>query len=207
MNEKDIKLLLEKIRTKKITVDQGIKKLRHLPFEDIGFARIDHHRVLRQGFPEVLFGQGKTPKQIFDIVKRMLPLKHNILITRTEEAVYRKIKNLDKRAKFYQDSGTIILLRDQIIRGNGTILIISAGTSDIPVAEEAMVTAHAMGNPVETSVQVDRQYTFLALTRSRSVLGYPSKLCEADDPPRALVPYQSFCKSHCIHPLKLGSYV
>ena len=66
MNEKDIKLLLEKIRTKKITVDQGIKKLRHLPFEDIGFARIDHHRVLRQGFPEVLFGQGKTPKQIFN---------------------------------------------------------------------------------------------------------------------------------------------
>ena len=154
MNEKDIKLLLEKIRTKKITVDQGIKKLRHLPFEDIGFARIDLHRVLRQGFPEVLFGQGKTPKQIFDIVKRMLPLKHNILITRTEEAVYRKIKNLDKRAKFYQDSGTIILLRDQIIRGNGTILIISAGTSDIPVAEEAMVTAQAMGNQVETLFDV-----------------------------------------------------
>ena len=154
MNEKDIKLLLEKIRTKKITVDQGIKKLRHLPFEDIGFARIDHHRVLRQGFPEVLFGQGKTPKQIFDIVKRMLPLKHNILITRTEEAVYRKIKNLDKRAKFYQDSGTIILLRDQIIRGTGTILIISAGTSDIPVAEEAMVTAQAMGNQVETLFDV-----------------------------------------------------
>ena len=154
MNEKDIKLLLEKIRTKKITVDQGIKKLRHLPFEDIGFARIDHHRVLRQGFPEVLFGQGKTPKQIFDIVKRMLPLKHNILITRTEEAVYRKIKNLDKRAKFYQDSGTIILLRDQIIRGNGTILIITAGTSDIPVAEGAMVTAQAMGNQVETLFDV-----------------------------------------------------
>ena len=102
MNEKDIKLLLENIRTKKLTVDQGLRKLRHLPFEDIGFARIDHHRVLRQGFPEVLFGQGKTPKQIFNIVKRMLPLKHNILITRTEESVYRKIKNLDKRVKFYQ---------------------------------------------------------------------------------------------------------
>ena len=144
MNEKDIKLLLENIRTKKLTVDQGLRKLRHLPFEDIGFARIDHHRVLRQGFPEVLFGQGKTPKQILNIVKRMLPLKHNILITRTEESVYRKIKNLDKRAKFYQDSRTIVLLRDQIIRGNGTILIISAGTSDIPIAEEAMVTAQAM---------------------------------------------------------------
>ena len=102
----------------------------------------------------MLFGQGKTPKQIFDIVKRMLPLKHNILITRTEEAVYRKIKNLDKRAKFYQDSGTIILLRDQIIRGNGTILIISAGTSDIPVAEEAMVTAQAKGNQDETLFDV-----------------------------------------------------
>ena len=154
MNEKDIKLLLENIRTKKLTVDQGLRKLRHLPFEDIGFARIDHHRVLRQGFPEVLFGQGKTPKQILNIVKRMLPLKHNILITRTEESVYRKIKNLDKRAKFYQDSRTIVLLRDQIIRGNGTILIVSAGTSDIPVAEEAMVTAQAMGNQVETLFDV-----------------------------------------------------
>jgi len=154
MNEKDIKLLLENIRTKKLTVDQGLRKLRHLPFEDIGFARIDHHRVLRQGFPEVLFGQGKTPKQILNIVKRMLPLKHNILITRTEESVYRKIKNLDKRAKFYQDSRTIVLLRDQIIRGNGTILIVSAGTSDIPIAEEAMVTAQAMGNQVETLFDV-----------------------------------------------------
>ena len=154
MNEKDIKLLLENIRTKKLTVDQGLRKLRHLPFEDIGFARIDHHRVLRQGFPEVLFGQGKTPKQILNIVKRMLPLKHNILITRTEESVYRKIKNLDKRVKFYQDSRTIVLLRDQIIRGNGTILIISAGTSDIPIAEEAMVTAQAMGNQVETLFDV-----------------------------------------------------
>lgn len=154
MNEKDIRLLLEKIKTKKLTVDQGLKKLRHFPFEDIGFAKIDHHRVLRQGFPEVIFGQGKTPKQIFNIVKRMLPLKHNILITRTQESVYRKIKDLDKRAKFYQDSGTIVFLRDKVIRGNGTILIISAGTSDIPIAEESMVTAQAMGNRVETLFDV-----------------------------------------------------
>lgn len=154
MDEKGLRNLLEEIRGGKLSIEQGLERLRHLPFEDLGFARIDHHRALRQGFAEVVFGRGKTAEQIEAIVKRMLPRKHNILVTRTEEKVFRRVRALSAKARFHQESGIVVILQDEEIRGKGTILVVSAGTADIPVAQEAVVTAQAMGNRVETLYDV-----------------------------------------------------
>ena len=154
MDEKGLRYLLEEIRGGELSVDQGLERLRHLPFEDLGFARIDHHRALRQGFAEVVFGRGKTADQIEAIVKRMLPRKHNILVTRTREEIFRRVRALSSKARFHQESGTVVILQDEEIRGKGTILVVSAGTADIPVAQEAVVTAQAMGNRVETLYDV-----------------------------------------------------
>lgn len=154
MDEKVLRNLLEEIRGGRLSVDQGLERLRHLPFEDLGFARIDHHRALRQGFAEVVFGRGKTADQVEVIVKRMLPRKHNILVTRTGEEVFRRVRALSPKACFHPESGTVAILQDEEIRGKGTILVVSAGTADIPVAQEAVVTAQAMGNLVETLYDV-----------------------------------------------------
>lgn len=154
MDERALRNLLEEIKGGELSVDQGLERLRHLPFEDLGFAKIDHHRALRQGFAEVVFGRGKTADQIETIVKRMLPRKHNILVTRSQEEVFRRIQALSSKARFHQESGTIVILQDEEIRGKGTILVVSAGTADIPVAQEAVVTAQAMGNQVETLYDV-----------------------------------------------------
>ena len=146
MVEKDLRKLLTEIKDGTLSVSEGLESLRHLPFEDLGFAKIDHHRALRQGCPEVVFGRGKTVNQIAAIVERMLPQKHNILITRSEEPVFQRIKEMSSSARFYEESGTILILRDKEVWGKGTILVVSAGTADIPVAQEAVVTAQAMGN-------------------------------------------------------------
>jgi pyridinium-3,5-biscarboxylic acid mononucleotide synthase len=138
----------------KKSVDIALEKLRHLPFEDMGFARIDHHRAIRQGFPEVIFGRGKTKGQILAIVKRMLAQQHNVLVTRTDEQVYRLVRKLSRKAQFHPLSGTIVIQKDATNYGKGTILVVCAGTADIPVAEEARVTAEVMGNNVETLFDV-----------------------------------------------------
>ena len=151
MNERDIRVLLEAVGAKKLAIEEGIERLRRLPFEDAGFAKIDHHRALRQGYPEVIFARGKTPQQIVEIARRMLrhSASHNILITRADRRIYQAVKKLSRAAKFHPLSGAIVIARDRVVRGRGLILVVSAGTSDIPVAEEAAVTAQAMGNRVE----------------------------------------------------------
>ncbi|MEW5979137.1 MAG: nickel pincer cofactor biosynthesis protein LarB [Acidobacteriota bacterium] len=154
MTETEIRQLLAAVKTGKKSIDQAIERLKHLPFENMGFARIDHHRAMRQGFPEVIFGRGKTADQICGIVTRMLKNQHNILITRTDAAVFRKVKKLTRAARFFADSGCIVVLRDRQQRGKGQILVACAGTADIPVAEEAVVTAEVMGNQVETLFDV-----------------------------------------------------
>ena len=154
MTENDIRQILRDVQNGTYSVDDGVSRLKHLPFEDIGFARIDHHRALRQGFPEVIFGRGKTVAQIKAIAKRMLVNKQNLLITRTDQTVFREIKKMDSKAKFYPDPGTILVQRDKTEYGKGKILVACAGTADIPVAKEAQVTAEAMGNQVECLVDV-----------------------------------------------------
>ena len=149
MDEKAMRELLRAVRAGRLTESAAIERLRHLPFEDLGFAKVDHHRALRQGFAEVVFGRGKTPQQVAEIVGSMLARKdsrHNILVTRADRRIHAALKRLARGAKFHPLSGAIVIERDRTVRGKGTILVVSAGTSDIPVAEEALVAARALGN-------------------------------------------------------------
>lgn len=154
MTEAEIRRILTAVQSGNATIEQALEKLKHLPFEDLGFARIDHHRSLRQGFPEVIFGRGKTVRQITAIVRKMLANNHNILVTRTDEKAYRQVRRMTVAARFHADSGAIVVLRDKTLHGKGEILVVSAGTADIPVAEEASLTAQVMGNAVTTLYDV-----------------------------------------------------
>ena len=157
MQERDIRLLLERLQAGRVSVDGAVERMRHMPYEDLGFAKIDHHRPLRQGFAEVIFGSGKTPQQVAAIVKRMLQPKnstHNVLITRADKSVYSAVRRANSKVKFHPLSGVITIKRNRVVNGKGTILVVSAGTSDIPVAEEATVTAEIMGNRVESVYDV-----------------------------------------------------
>ncbi len=157
MNESDIRKLLEQVAEGKLTAGKGVERLKHLPFEDLGFAKIDHHRALRQGYAEVIFGRGKTPTQVAQIVRGMLRVKaarHNILVTRADQRILAAVRRASRSAKFYPLSGAILIRRNTTLSGKGTILVVSAGTSDIPVAEEALVTAEAMGNRTEALYDV-----------------------------------------------------
>ena len=156
MNQSELLKILESVRTGKLSPSAAIDRLKHLPFEDIGFAKVDHHRTLRQGFSEVVFAKGKTPQQVAEIVRAMLQKKdsrHNILVTRADTKVFAAVKkansNTASAAKFHPLSGVITIERNGEITGKGLILVVSAGTSDIPVAEEALLTARMMGNRVD----------------------------------------------------------
>jgi NCAIR mutase (PurE)-related protein len=152
MTESEIRKLLESVSQGKFGVGEAVAKLKHLPFEDIDFAKVDHHRALRQGYAEVLFGKGKTPAQVAEIVRTMTrhrDSRHNILITRADPKMYAAVKRVQRDAKFHELSGVITVERSKEITGKGTILVVSAGTSDIPVAEEALLTARMMGNRAE----------------------------------------------------------
>ena len=142
--------LLEKVRERRITVAAATAKLRHMPFEDLGFAKIDHHRALRQGFPEVIMGLGKESEDIAAIVRAMRRRKSNILVTRVEPEKMAKLNRLRTGLKFHPAARAATWTCKPVkISGRGTILVVCAGTSDIPIAEEAVVTAMMMGNHVE----------------------------------------------------------
>jgi len=151
MNPERLKDLLNQVKNGRVSVEQAVKKMKHLPFEDIDFARIDHHRSLRKGFPEVIFGEGKTADQIVEIIARMKKNKENILVTRLEDKKAEAVRKKFPEAVYHPLSRILICLDKTIKKEKtrGTVLVISAGTSDIPVAEEAFLTAKIMGNPVE----------------------------------------------------------
>ncbi len=154
MTEKRIRDLLRQVRQGKVDVEAAVERLRHLPFEDLGFAKVDHHRALRQGMPEVILGSGKTPEQVVAIGRELLKRSQNLLITRASRETYRAVKKLARRAEFFPLSGAIRVWGDRTLLGKGTIAVVCAGTSDIPVAEEAQVTAEVMGNRVDTLYDV-----------------------------------------------------
>src|ERR1700735_657171 len=192
MNERDVRQLYEAVRSGEASVEHAVERLRHLPFEDLGFAKIDHHRSLRQGYPEVIFARGKTTKQVVEIVRGMLraSASHNILITRSNAETFSEVKRLVNvegrkgavktrvavaagakaerekngagtakgaaapKVEFHELSGAITIERSKEIGGKGLILVVTAGTSDIPVAEEALVTAQMMGNQAEAIYDV-----------------------------------------------------
>jgi NCAIR mutase (PurE)-related protein len=156
MDKQDIQGLLERVRAGRLSVARAVEQLRHMPYEDLGFAKIDHHRGLRQGFAEVVYAQGKTPRQVATIARGMLRPREtqNVLITRADARVFRAVRRISRMAEFHPLSGTISIRRNREIFGKGTILVVAAGTSDIPVAEEAAVTAETLGNRVETVYDV-----------------------------------------------------
>jgi pyridinium-3,5-biscarboxylic acid mononucleotide synthase len=149
MNAEKLKKLFTQVQKKRISPDDAVERLRHLPFEDLGFAKLDHHRALRQGMPEVIFAQGKAPRQVADIFTRLAAHDGNVLATRATEEQYAAVATAVPRAEYRPLARAIVLKRDRKKRGKGVIVVVSAGTSDIPVAEEAVVTAELMGNEVQ----------------------------------------------------------
>ncbi len=149
MEREKIKKLLENVKTGKIEIDEALRTLKSFPYEDLGFAKIDTHRDLRKGFPEVILCKGKTIEQITKIVKRLSSKDQFIMATKADKAVYRAIRDVRKDAVYYETAGIVLTGQRKKKRNKRTILVVSAGTSDLPVAEEAAVTAEAMGNTVE----------------------------------------------------------
>jgi pyridinium-3,5-biscarboxylic acid mononucleotide synthase len=129
--------------------EQLTSRLRTLPFEDLGYARVDHHRALRQGFPEVILGLGKTPAQIAGVAERIVARGQSLLVTRATPAAYEAVRAVAPGAEFHEIARVITLRQQDIRPGAGTILVAAAGTSDLPVAEEAAITAEVMGNTVD----------------------------------------------------------
>ena len=155
MDIRKLEDLLKKVKSGKITLDKALAELKSLPFEDLGFTRIDHHRSLRKGFPEVIWGEGKTSGQILSIIKQLKRKGQNILITRLEEKKAKAIRKVFPKSQYYPISKVLTHLTHSVkSEGKGTILVITAGTTDIPVAEEALVTARFMGNRVEAIYDV-----------------------------------------------------
>ncbi|MGD9345253.1 MAG: nickel pincer cofactor biosynthesis protein LarB [Candidatus Aminicenantes bacterium] len=148
MNEQLEKLLIQ-VQKGEITPKDALKILKDLPYEDLGFAKIDHHRELRRGFPEVIFGEGKTDAQILKIAKAIVKKGSNLLITRVGPKVHKKIKQQLPKAHYNSLAKTIYLKQSSPPAGKGRIVIITAGTSDIPVAEEAAVTCEILGNDID----------------------------------------------------------
>src|SRR5580692_9233687 len=145
MNQQELLKILELVKLGLFSPEKAAERLKHLPFEDLGFAKVDHHRALRQGFAEVVFGKGKTPQQVAEIVKSMLrrnDSRQNILVTRADAKIFAAVKKANgktaRAAKFHALSGVITIERSAELTGKGTIMVVSAGTSDIPVAEEAL---------------------------------------------------------------------
>jgi pyridinium-3,5-biscarboxylic acid mononucleotide synthase len=149
VNADSIRKLFDQVRSGKLTPDDAVERLRHLPFEDLGFAKVDHHRALRAGMPEVIFGERKTPAQVSQIFARLAKHGGNVLATRTNEKQFAAVKKKVRTAEYRELARAIVLQGDSKKYGKGTIAVVSAGTSDIPVAEEAIVTTELMGNEVQ----------------------------------------------------------
>jgi len=151
MDASILEQLLEEVRAGRLEVAEALERLRHLPYEDLGFARVDHHRALRQGFPEVVFAAGKGTDQLKGILAALAARVHHILMTRLAPEQAEALVADFPEARYHPVSQVLTLSREEVPdRGRGAVVVISAGTTDIPVAEEAALTAQIMGNRVET---------------------------------------------------------
>lgn len=148
MKIEDIENVLRALSAGSLSEREAAEQIRNLGFEDIGFARVDHARAGRQGFPEVIFGQGKTRQQIVGIFEKLIARSPNVLITRTDADTFGEIRNIVTDAEWHESAKLIRVIRDRTELGIGEIAVVTAGTSDIPVAEEAALTAETMGNRV-----------------------------------------------------------
>jgi hypothetical protein len=149
MTHEKILRLLESVRAGKATVEEAYEKLKDIPFEDLSHTKIDHHRVVRKGLQEVIFGEGKSITQITDIIRAMQDKGLDVLVTRVSKEVGSELKNLFSTGTYNGDGRCFSIQEDHSIRGKGSVLIVSAGTSDVPVAEEAYVASMFFGNKTE----------------------------------------------------------
>jgi pyridinium-3,5-biscarboxylic acid mononucleotide synthase len=153
MTPDDIRALLEQVARGDLAIEAATAELtgrfRAHPIEDLGFARIDHHRAARQGFPEVILGLGKSPAQVAAIAERIVARGHSLLVTRADGPMFDAVRTAVPGASYQEVARTITLKGNDVTPGHGTVLVAAAGTSDLPVAEEASVTAEAMGNTVD----------------------------------------------------------
>jgi NCAIR mutase (PurE)-related protein len=153
MNASQVHVLLQQVRSGAVEPDEAgrqlLAALRNRPFEDLGFARVDHHRAIRQGFPEVVLGLGKTPAQIATIAAEIAGRGSTLLITRANRDAFEAVALVLPEATYYANAGIVALRQDDVTPGKGSILVVAAGTSDLPVAEEAACTAELMGNEVQ----------------------------------------------------------
>ncbi len=148
MNQEQVRELFEKVRVGEVTPEAATERLKHLPFEDLDFAKVDHHRALRHGMPEVIFGQGKTPEQIAAIAERLAERGQNVLATRVSPEGAAAVIARMPEAEYHPLSRVLIVRRETKMLGKGKILVMCAGTADLPVAEEARLVAETMGNEV-----------------------------------------------------------
>jgi len=172
MDQKQLRDLLEGVRAGDIEIGAALDRMRHLPFEDLGYAKLDHHRALRHGITEVIFGKGKTADQVAGIAARLLEKSRNLLITRATESIASGLKANYPEVEYFPLSGAVRIWRDRTIHGKGNLAVVCAGTSDIPVAEEAQVTAEIMGNEVESIYDV-------GVAGIHRLIASSERLCEA----------------------------
>jgi len=149
-----MKKILQDYKDGKIELSEVLEKIKMLPYEDLEFAKVDTHRLLRKGFPETVFCPGKTISQIIRIIETMSKHNHSILATKADSKVFSAVKQVYPDAEYNEQAKTIVVKKERLKHKKGKILIITAGTSDIPIAEEAVVTAELMGNNVETAYDV-----------------------------------------------------
>ena len=154
MEKRELKTLLAKVRSNEIEIEQAVKELEQLPFEDLGYAKLDHHRALRSGFPEVIYCPGKTIEHTAEIFFKLANKSNRVLATRATQEKYLAIKQKVPTVRYNKLAKTISYEKNIINTGLGKILVISAGTADLPVAEEAVETAKIMGNKVECLYEV-----------------------------------------------------
>ena len=154
MDSDGLKALLEQVKSGDLPVDRALDTLKDLPYADLGYAMVDHHRALRSGHPETIFSQGKTVAQIVGIARRLLEKDANIMATRAERPVYDALRTICDRVEYHETARIVVMNRMPVTPTRTTILVMCAGTSDIPVAEEAAVTAETMGNRVERLTDV-----------------------------------------------------
>ncbi len=148
MDQEQLRSLFEQVRSGSIEIEAAMSRMRHMPFEDLGFAKVDHHRALRHGMPEVIFAQGKTAPQVVAIARAIVERAPNVLITRADPACADLVREEIDCAEYFPLSRVIRVWRERGVRGKGTVAVVCAGTSDMPVAEEARLTAQTMGNEV-----------------------------------------------------------
>ena len=149
MTENSIQALLRDVKSGKVEIESAVEQLKQLPFEDLEYAKVDHHRGIRTGVPEVIFCPGKTVEQIRGIILSLMAKGVNIMASRAEQAVYDAVKDLTDKMEYYAPARTIFIQQQEIPQSKAKVLVVTGGTSDIPVAEEAVVTAEKLGCTVE----------------------------------------------------------